>query len=187
MQEALFQLQLQQAETAAKRCTGLVGSQGNALLGQDPPSPATVKNMQAARRAVMEQYDKEQQEAATHRYSAGECRQTSLLTTGTVKDNIVLAAVYASNNLLQIIREHCVPVLFTEATYCSPAGSSTLLLVISYPRQRYTPCFSTLGFRRVYRLGFHNDHSHSGLVGWSLSCKRTVHYMCWANHHLLVV
>lgn len=67
LQEALFQLQLQQAEASAKHCTGLVGAQGSALLGQEPPSPDTVKQLQAARQSVLDQYQKDKQEAATHR------------------------------------------------------------------------------------------------------------------------
>jgi hypothetical protein len=66
LQEALFQLQLQQAEAGAKHCTGLVGSQGQ-VLGQDPPSPSTVKRLKAARQAALGQHQKDTQEAATHR------------------------------------------------------------------------------------------------------------------------
>jgi hypothetical protein len=66
LQEALFQLQLQQAEAGAKHCTGLVGSQGQ-VLGQDPPSPSTVKRLKAARQAALDQHERDTQEAATHR------------------------------------------------------------------------------------------------------------------------
>uniref|UniRef100_A0A383WQ08 HYDIN/VesB/CFA65-like Ig-like domain-containing protein n=1 Tax=Tetradesmus obliquus TaxID=3088 RepID=A0A383WQ08_TETOB len=66
IKEALFQLQLQQAEADAKHCTGLVGSQGQ-VLGQDPPSPDTVKQLKAARQAALDQHQRETQEAATHR------------------------------------------------------------------------------------------------------------------------
>jgi hypothetical protein len=66
MQEALFQLQLQQAEAGAKHCTGPVGSQGQ-VLGQDPPSPSTVKRLKAARQAALDQHNRDTQEAATHR------------------------------------------------------------------------------------------------------------------------
>ncbi|WIA30506.1 hypothetical protein OEZ86_000590 [Tetradesmus obliquus] len=66
VKEALFQLQLQQAEAGAKHCTGLVGSQGQ-VLGQDPPSPGTVKRLKAARQAALDQHQRETQEAATHR------------------------------------------------------------------------------------------------------------------------
>jgi hypothetical protein len=66
MQEALFQLQLQQAEAGAKHCTGLVGSQGQ-VLGQDLPSPSTVKRLKAAQQAALDQHKRDTQEAATHR------------------------------------------------------------------------------------------------------------------------
>lgn len=70
LQEALFQLQLRQAEAGAKHCTGLVGSQGQ-VLGEDPPSPGTVKRLKAARQAALEQHQRDTQEAATHR--CGSC------------------------------------------------------------------------------------------------------------------
>ncbi|KAF6259574.1 hypothetical protein COO60DRAFT_995334 [Scenedesmus sp. NREL 46B-D3] len=66
VKEALFQLQLQQAEAGAKHCTGLVGS-GGRVLGQDPPSPGTVQRLQAARQAALDQHQRGVQEAATHR------------------------------------------------------------------------------------------------------------------------
>lgn len=77
MQEALFQLQLQQAEAGARHCTGLVGAQGQ-VLGQDPPSPLTVERLKAARQAMWDQHDRDAQEAATHR-CAGPCRQWECL------------------------------------------------------------------------------------------------------------
>lgn len=61
-------MQLKQSELAAKHNTGVVGSQSSPLLGQEPPSPDTIRQLHAARQAVLDQYQQNKQEAASHRY-----------------------------------------------------------------------------------------------------------------------
>ncbi|GBF91117.1 hypothetical protein Rsub_04786 [Raphidocelis subcapitata] len=60
---------LQRARDASKRCTGLVGSGGDAV-GDDPPSAATVAAAREARAAARAEHARALEEAATHRLEA---------------------------------------------------------------------------------------------------------------------
>jgi hypothetical protein len=66
-QEALFQLQLSQAEASARHSTGLVGSKDGAHVGSTPPTPDELASMAAARAAVLEELEAHKQQAAVHR------------------------------------------------------------------------------------------------------------------------
>lgn len=66
-QEALFQLQLSQAEAAARRSTGFVSGKDSAHIGSTPPSAEELANMAAARAAIMAEVEARKQEEAVHR------------------------------------------------------------------------------------------------------------------------
>lgn len=67
MQEALFQLQLSQAEASARRSTGLVSGKDGAHVGSTPPTADELASMVAARTAVLAEMETRKQEAAMHR------------------------------------------------------------------------------------------------------------------------
>lgn len=67
LQEALFQLQLSQAEAGARHSTGLVGGKDGAHVGSTPPTPDELASMAAARAAVLQELEAHKQQAAVHR------------------------------------------------------------------------------------------------------------------------
>ncbi len=65
-QAALFKLQMEAAEAAAKRASGAVGSSG-VCVGEDVMSPEEVAAVQAARRDAFEQHRRAVELEAVHR------------------------------------------------------------------------------------------------------------------------
>jgi hypothetical protein len=66
-QEALFQLQLSQAEAAARRSTGFVSGKDSAHVGSTPPTAEELATLTAARAAVMAKVEAQTQQEAVHR------------------------------------------------------------------------------------------------------------------------
>lgn len=67
LQEALFQLQLRQAEAAAWHSTGLFSGKDGARIGSTPPTAGELATMAAVRAAVLADMEARKQEAAVHR------------------------------------------------------------------------------------------------------------------------
>jgi hypothetical protein len=66
VQEALFQLELAQATTAAKRCTGLVGQEGG-VLGEEVLTWQEVDAAKREQAAALKQHQQDLEEAEAHR------------------------------------------------------------------------------------------------------------------------
>ncbi len=71
LQEALFQMQLKEAEAAAWRSTGLVSGKDGARVGSTPPTAEELASMAAARAASLATMQARKQEAAVHRWATG--------------------------------------------------------------------------------------------------------------------
>lgn len=67
LQEALFQLQLSQAEASARHSTGLVSGKNGAHVGSIPPTAEQLASMKATRAAVLADMEARRREAAVHR------------------------------------------------------------------------------------------------------------------------